>query len=71
MNDPLMANIECPYFVALTKVSLSCEGIESEKIMQWFMNEDTKREYIQRYCVNKQSDCPIFKALEKKYASTM
>ena len=67
MNDPMTANIKCPYFVALTKVSLSCEGIECGKIMQWFTSDEQKKKYIEKYCIHSESDCPFYKALEAKY----
>ncbi len=71
MNDPMMANVKCPYFVSLTKVSLSCEGIECSKNMQWFEKDEQKKAFMEKYCCEKYSDCLFYKALEAKYESTV
>lgn len=71
MNDSLAPKIMCPYFINQTKVSVSCEGIESDKLVQWFDGEDKKLKCIEAYCMHYPSKCPVQIALEKKYESTM
>ena len=71
MNDALMAQVSCPYFTTLTKLSISCEGAECAKVMHWFSSREEEEAFVEKYCSKSNSDCPLRKTLEKKYESTM
>ena len=67
MNDSLTPKIKCPFFVNMTKLSISCEGIESDKLVQWFLTDDQKIEVIENYCNYYPNGCHLAHILEAKY----
>ena len=64
-------NIKCPFLIGVTRMSISCEGIESSKNVMWFESEEIKRSYLESRCYEYPNKCPIAKLLEAKYEESM
>lgn len=69
-NTNAMVTAKCPYFIAETAHTLSCEGIcEDSKNMIQFRRERDKDNYIIKYCQNYPNQCVLCIATDKRYES--
>lgn len=63
-----LGDIKCPFFNSITKVSISCEGMDTaNRNVMWFASEDEKADFVEKHCNLYPNNCPVAKRIEEKY----
>lgn len=60
------SDVKCPYFVAETAKSISCEGFFGDAvIMTRHQTQDDKNQYMEIYCSRYPNECPLAAVVEE------
>ena len=61
-------DILCPFYIARTRMSITCEGLTDDSIIKLlFITHETKRMHRKTFCAGRYKACEIYKMLERKY----
>ena len=62
------ANVICPYFMWMSKKSITCEGPVNDKFQMWFDTYKERIEWLRQYCEKYEyHECPVAKLNDQKY----
>lgn len=70
--------IKCPFFLQYSKhlrgnnITLTCEPLDDNmgfdmSLKTAFSTEAERRDYMELFCCDRYEQCPMYKAIEKKY----
>lgn len=67
-NKKINVDAVCPFFITESRMSITCEGIITERMISRFNTEEEKKAHELEYCTKyKCENCGIFKANNVKY----
>jgi hypothetical protein len=63
-----IADVQCPFFIACGKTSITCEGITDECVTRILFDKENNRDKHRfQFCDKQYRNCKIYELLVKKY----